>query len=46
MKSCTMNRWVRTCAVLTVLLAALTAGASAMHIAEGYLPVEIGRAHV
>ena len=39
MKSCTMNRWIRTCAVLTVLLAALTAGASAMHIAEGYLPV-------
>ena len=39
MKSCTMNRWIRTCAVLAVLLAALTAGASAMHIAEGYLPV-------
>ena len=39
MKSCTMNRWIRTCAVLAVLMAALTAGASAMHIAEGYLPV-------
>lgn len=34
-----MNRWIRTCAVLAVLMAALTAGASAMHIAEGYLPV-------
>ena len=39
MKSCTMNRWIRTCAVLAVLMAALTVGASAMHIAEGYLPV-------
>lgn len=34
-----MNRWIRTCAVLAVLMAALTVGASAMHIAEGYLPV-------
>ena len=34
-----MNRWIRTCAVLAVLMAAFTAGASAMHIAEGYLPV-------
>ena len=39
MKSCTMNRCIRTGAVLAVLLAALTVGASAMHIAEGYLPV-------
>ena len=39
MKSCIIDRCIRTCAVLAVLMAALAVGASAMHIAEGYLPV-------